>query len=167
VSAICISNVCTLCLPVSVSVSLCVSVSVCVFLCVSLSLCLCVFMCVFMCAWLDLIPTGKRSQSRNRTSRKPSTAVVGRSMDDSFVRYTSQQDSRTDPTTKPSRVSSRQQARNLQHLTAPTFSSAVRTLDIAGVDIATVQAMAAASPLGNVSQLSISGGGKKGTKSRK
>jgi hypothetical protein len=65
---------------------------------------------------------------------------------------------------KTPRVISRQQAKSLQNLSAPTFSSAVRTLDIAGVDIAAVQAMAAAP---NMSQLSISGGTYKKGKSKK
>ena len=86
-------------------------------------------------------------------------------MDDSHIRYQIHAAAEGDasnhnkPTT--TRMSGRQQAKKMQHLTAPTFSSAVRTLDIAGVDIATVQALAAAGPVGNVTQLSISGGCKK------
>ena len=107
------------------------------------------------------LTSGKRSQSRTRASKRYSNGATSRSLDDSHVKYSSHD---IEPTVKTPRVISRQQAKSLQNLSAPTFSSAVRTLDIAGVDIAAVQAMAAAP---NMSQLSISGGTHKKGKSKK
>ena len=93
---------------------------------------------------------------RNRIHKK-GVYGVSRSVDDLNVKYNYNNSENDAKNISTPRASNRKQSRNFEHLSAPTFSSAVRTLDIAGVDIATVQAMASMTPVGDMSQLSFTG----------